>query len=322
MRRMMGLADRSGIIKASVRLADNSWLNFSAPLLLPRPFSSLRFVLSLSIMLLAIVGLSIWAVRLSVGPLTGFAQAAERLGVDVNAPPLSETGPREVRRAAHAFNEMQHRIRRFVEDRTQMVAAIAHDLGTPITRLRLRAEYVEDEKQQRKMLADLDEMERMMAATLSFARDDAATEPSQTFDLVSLLHSVCDGVIDAGHEVEFRAHGRLPYDCRPVALSRAFANLVENAVKFGARARVSVVAEPTSIRVQIDDDGPGIPDSFHEEVFKPFRRLEPSRSRETGGTGLGLTVARTVIRAHGGDITLETRPEGGLRVAVILPRSA
>jgi signal transduction histidine kinase len=307
-------------VQASVELSDSTWLTFVAPLEVPRPFSSVRFILSMSIMLVAVVILSVWVVRRLTARLATFAHAAERLGVDVNAPRLPESGPREVRQAARAFNEMQRRIRRFVEDRTQMVAAIAHDLGTPITRLRLRAEYVGDEEQRRKVLADLDEMERMIASTLSFVRDETATEPRQTFDLVSLLQSVCDDLSDAGHTIGFHSEGRLPYECRPIALRRALTNVIENAVKFGNQAWVSLDARDDTVLITIDDDGPGIPDQYHADVFKPFQRLEDSRSRETGGTGLGLTVARTIVRAHGGDITLSNRSEGGLHVAVALPR--
>jgi signal transduction histidine kinase len=246
-------ADASKTVRTSIQLSDSTWLDFSAPLHVPTPFLSLRFILSMSIMLLGVAALSVWVVRRSIAPLTTFARAAERLGVDVDAPRLPEAGPREIRQATRAFNEMQGRIHRFVEDRTQMVAAIAHDLGTPITRLRLRAEYVEDEEQRHKVLADLHEMEKMIASTVSFARDDGANEPRQTFDLVSLMQSISDDMTDAGQSVEFRAAGRLPYDCRPVALRRAFTNLIENAVKFGRRARVSVTRIRGAAR-------PGAPD--------------------------------------------------------------
>ena len=305
-------------VRASVRLADSMWLNFSSPLNIPNPYTH-RMVLSMAIMLLAVIAFAIWAVRRWAVPLTKFAHAAERLGLDVNAPPLPETGLLEVRKVSQSLNRMQERIQRFVEDRTQMIAAIAHDLGTPITRLRLRAEYVEDEEQHKKMLADLHEMEEMIAATLAFARDDGASEPREIFDLNSLLQSICDDISDAGHAIEFRSQGRLPYAFRLVALRRAFTNLLNNAVTYGEKAHLSVEDRSDAIVVRIDDDGPGIPEELHEEVFKPFRRLETSRSRETGGTGLGLTVARTIIRAHGGDIVLSNRTEGGLRVEVMLP---
>ena len=309
----------AGTVKASVRLSDASWLLFSAPLSIPTPFS-MRNTLSLAIMLLAVIGFTVWAVHRWTAPLIAFAHAAERLGVDVNAPPLPESGLLEVRRAAHAFNQMQERIRRFVEDRTQMVAAIAHDLGTPITRLRLRAEYVEDEEQRQKVLDDLGEMEQMIASTLVFAREDGVNEPRETFDLNSLLQSICDDFADAGQAAEFHGQGRLPYDFRLVALRRAFTNLIENAIKYGSNVRVSVEDRPDAIVVRIDDDGPGIPEDAMEQVFEPFRRLDDSRSRETGGTGLGLAVARSIVRSHGGDVILRNRAEGGLRSEVMLPR--
>jgi signal transduction histidine kinase len=309
----------AGTVRASIQLTDSTWLYFSSPLSIPKLFSY-RLVLSMAIMLLAVIAFAIWAVRRWTAPLATFAHAAERFGVDMNAPPLPEAGLLEVRKAAHSMNQMQERIRRFVQDRTQMIAAIAHDLGTPITRLRLRAEYVEDEEQHWKMLADLSEMEEMMAATLVFARDDGATEPREIFDLNSLLQSICDDLSDAGHTVEFHPEGRLPYAFRLVALRRAFTNLLNNAISYGKEAHLTVKDRSDAIVVLIDDDGPGIPEESFEEVFEPFRRLETSRSRETGGTGLGLTVARTIIRRHGGDIVLSNRAEGGLRVEVTLPR--
>jgi len=305
----------------SLPLPDKTWLNFAAPIETAEPFWSLRFGLSMAVMLLAVALLSALVVRHLTRPLATFARAAQRLGMDVKAPPLPESGPAEVRLATRAFNEMQGRIRRFVEDRTQMIAAISHDLGTPITRLRLRAEFVDDEEQRRKMLADLDDMEKMVFSALSFARDEATHEPRATVDLRTLLQRVCDDAGDAGLPVTLEVgEDAVPYGCRPVALRRALSNLIDNAVKYGSQARVSLAQGPSRVVVTIDDDGPGIPDDRREDVFKPFRRLEESRSRETGGTGLGLTVARTIVRAHGGDIALKNRDQGGLRVEVTLPR--
>ncbi len=305
----------------SLQLPDGSWLNFAAPVESPEPFWSLRFALSMAIMLLAVGVLSALVVRYLTKPLATFARAAQRLGTDVKAPPIPEDGPAEVRQATRAFNEMQERIRRFVEDRTQMLAAISHDLGTPITRLRLRAEFVEDEDQQKKMLADLDDMEKMIFSALSFTRDETAGEPHAMVDLRTLLQRVCDDMADAGHAVRLDiGDDAVPYGCRPAALRRALTNLIDNAVKYGHQARLSLENDLQGVMVRIDDSGPGIPRELQEDAFKPFRRLEASRSRETGGTGLGLTVARTIIRAHGGDITLTNRSEGGLRVDIRLPR--
>ena len=308
------------IVEVSLQLSDGSWLNFTAPVYPTDPLLSLRFVLSTAVMLAAVVILSGIVVHHVVAPLRTFASAAERLGVDVNAPALPESGAREVRRATRAFNEMQRRIRRFVEDRTQMLAAISHDLRTPIMRLRLRVEVIDDEDERERALADLNDMERMIASTLSFARDDAVDEARETVDLMALVQRVCDSLEDTGLQVEFASQGRLAYACRPGALRRALSNLIENAARYGGNAKVDLSTQGNAVVVRIDDEGPGIPEDQLENVFKPFYRLEPSRSRETGGAGLGLTLARTIVRAHGGDLRLVNRPEGGLRVEMILSR--
>jgi signal transduction histidine kinase len=314
-----GGPQRARMFLVSLRLPDGSWLNFRAPLGELDPFWTYRFGLSMAVMIGAVFVLTALVVFHMTAPLRVFAGAAHRLGTDVHAPPLEESGPIEVRRASQAFNEMQQRIRRFVEDRTQMIAAISHDLSTPITRLRLRAEFIDDEDERRKTLADLDDMERMIDSTLAFTRDDAAQEPREIVDLAALVQSIRDNLADTGMAVAFEADGRLPYACCPTALRRALANLMENAAKYGERARVSLLDRGESLVVRIDDDGAGIPKPDLETVFQPFRRLEGSRSRETGGTGLGLTVARSIVRAHGGEIALTNRPEGGLRVEVTLP---
>ncbi len=201
-----------------------------------------------------------------------------------------------------------------------MIAAISPDLGTPVTRLRLRAEFVEGEEQQTKMLADLNDVAKMVGSTLSFACDDAAVEPRVTVDLRTLIECVCNDAVGAGGNVTLlEGVPNLPCACRPGALRRALANLVENAVKYGKRARVALENRDDEIVVTIDDAGPGIPAKLRERAFRPFRGLEASRSRETGGSGLGLTVVRTIILSHGGEIDLADRAEGGFGVEVHLP---
>ena len=312
-------AGRVEALIGSWRLADGSWLNFAIPLLAFRPF----WMTPVAILVLATTGVvvvvSVWAVRRASQPLSMLAGAAERLGLDTGAPPVSEAGPLEVRRAAQAFNRMQQRLGALVRDRTQMLAAISHDLRTPITRLKLRAEWIDDPEQQAKVLADLDEMEAMIAATLSFARDDPAHEPRKALDLAHLLRTICDEVIDAGGEADYSGPDRATIVGRPLALKRAFSNLIGNAVAYGTRAMVVLDGTEDSAHIFIDDDGPGIPESELETVFEPFRRLEASRSRETGGVGLGLAVVRAVVGAHGGRVTLVNRPAGGLRAEVMLP---
>lgn len=307
-------------LRVSVQLRDSTWLNFVVPASEPESFLSIRFVLSLTLMAAAVIAGAVWAARRLTAPLATFARAAQRLGVDVNAPFIPDSGPHEVRQAASAFNEMQRRIRRHISDRTQMLAAISHDLRTPITRLRLRAEFVEDAAQQTKMLHDLDEMEAMISSVLSFAQEDAAGEARERIDLAALIQSICDDMADADLPVRFEEHARLPFVGGRLALKRAFTNLIDNAVKYGKRARVRLALRGDRILVQIDDDGPGIPKGEREKVFAPFYRIERSRSRDTGGAGLGLAFTRTIIRAHSGDITLSNRPKGGLRVEVTLPR--
>ena len=307
----------------SLRFPDQGWLNVTIRLPAPRPWHSDNFLVAFLAMSLAAALMTWWAVRRLTRPVTDLAAAAERLGRGVNAPPLPENGPREVATAAAAFNTMASNIRRFVADRTQMLAAISHDLRTPITRLRLRAEFLEDEDQRRKMLADLAEMEAMIAATLTFARDDAANEPAGATDLASLARTVLDEAADACPEhadaVAYEGPEHLILQLRPVAMKRALANLVGNALKYGDAARLRLEARGQGAVLMLDDDGPGIPEAAQEVVFQPFQRIEGSRNRETGGTGLGLTIARSILRAHGGDVTLSNRQGGGLRVVARLP---
>lgn len=307
----------------SMRFPDQGWLNLTIRMPAPRPWHSDNFLVAFLAMSLAAALMTWWAVRRLTRPVTDLAAAAERLGRGVNAPPLPENGPREVATAAAAFNTMARNIRRFVADRTQMLAAISHDLRTPITRLRLRAEFLEDDDQRAKMLADLAEMEAMIAATLTFARDDAANEPAGAVDLASLARTVLDEAADAAPEragsIAYAGPEHLVLQLRPVAMKRALANLVGNALKYGDAARLTLEQRARGAVLTVDDDGPGIPEAEQEAVFQPFHRVEASRNRETGGTGLGLTIARSILRAHGGEVTLSNREGGGLRVVARLP---
>lgn len=315
---MHGAPDRVAVW-VSVGFADGRWLNLTLPLEAGESLWAPRFGFSFLVLTALALGLSVWAVRRAVGPLKTFAAAARNLSADANAPPLAETGPREVRAAAQAFNDMRARIRRFVEDRTYMISAISHDLRTPITRLRLRAELMEEGPARAKMLADLDEMEAMVSATLAFGRDDARAQPRAPVDLAHLLRElVADGTA-RGLKAAYAGPESRVVSADALALKRAFANLLDNAWRYGGQARVALAEKPGWIEVTVDDDGPGVPDSERENVFRPFYRLEGSRSRETGGAGLGLALARSAILAHGGKIALANRPEGGLRVSVTLP---
>ncbi len=251
-------------------------------------------------------------------PIQVFAEAAERLGRDPRAPPMEVKGPAEIGVAAQALNEMQGRLQRYVEDRTAMVGAIAHDLRTPLTRLRFRIESL-PEDQRAKYAADLDQMEEMITATLHFVRDTTRPGERTPLELSSLVESLCDEMAETGCQTEVEAGEKVVLEGDPMALRRLVANLLENAVKFGGAARARVFREAGNAVVEIDDDGPGIPPADAEKVFEPFYRREPSRSRQTGGIGLGLAVVRSIARGHGGDVSLINRTGGGLRARVQLP---
>jgi signal transduction histidine kinase len=273
----------------------------------------------MAIMALIILGVSVWAVRRVTAPLAALAAAAERLGHDVSAPPLAEAGTVETRQAARAFNDMQMRLRNLIDNRTRLLAAISHDLRTPLTLLRLRAETVENAQERDRMLGTIAEMDAMIGATLAFARDESAGEPRRPTDLVSLLHSVVDDMRDAGFPVCLKPAEPVIYPCQPAALKRAIRNLLDNAVKYGKSGTVAMRRASRAIEIVIDDEGPGIPQEELTRVLEPFYRLDESRNRETGGVGLGLAIAQSIVQTHGGSLALSNRPEGGLRVRLSLP---
>jgi signal transduction histidine kinase len=306
-------------LQVAVPLADGQWLSFATAVPEGGPSFSRQFLMSMGLMAIIILVVSVWAVRRVTAPLTALSAAAERLGTDLNAPSMAETGTIEMQRAAHAFNSMQTRLRALIENRTRMLAAISHDLRTPMTLLRLRAENVEDATERDKMLATIAEMDAMVAATLQFARDEAAAEPHRRTDLTALLASAVDDVADTGRPVSMEPAQPIVGGCQPTALKRALTNLLDNAVKYGKRARAAIRATPGAIEITVDDEGPGIPEAELARVFQPFYRLEDSRNRETGGIGLGLAITLSVIQAHGGQLTLSNRREGGLRARITLP---
>jgi signal transduction histidine kinase len=259
----------------------------------------------------------VFARRLSA-PTRIVADAALRLGRDPRAPPLEVKGSSEVAVAAAAFNEMQARLRRYVEFRASAVGALAHDLRTPLTRLRFRIESAPEE-QRAKMATDIEQMEEMIAATLAFVRDTSRPAERTPLELSSLLETLCDEMAVTGADTEVVRSEKVIVEGDPMALRRLFSNLLENAVKFGRCARARVFREEAYAVVEIDDDGPGIPYDEIERVFEPFHRREPSRSRQTGGIGLGLAMVRSIARLHGGDAALMNRRGGGLTARVQLP---
>lgn len=310
--------DHPGEMGLSVMLQDGTWLNTAFSKNMSSGMWTSRSMISLALTALILSIGAAFIARGITSPMRRLAAAAEALGRGETIRPLPETGPQEVRQTAEAFNRMQARLQRFVEDRTRMLAAIGHDLRTPITSLRLRAEFVSDDETREKMLATLDELNILTEATLAFSKDQALAEPTRNVDIGALVESLCDDLCELGHDVRIESAPKFGYRCRADALRRALRNLIENAVRYGNRARVSIIPNSAGLSIVVDDDGPGIPPDVMDQVFEPFFRLESSRCRDTGGIGLGLSIARDIVRNHGGDIQL-INTETGLRANIKLP---
>jgi signal transduction histidine kinase len=303
-----------------VHLQDGGSLEVITPVGLESRLGYLEQWAIVAFMVFALAGLWGWLTWTVNHPLIAFARAAERVGVDVNAPALPEQGPAQLRRAIRAFNEMQVRLQRFLSDRTRMLGAISHDLRTPLTRLRLRIETDRAAEEKSKVLGDIEIMESMLTSTLSFIRGVDEVETAEIVDLDSLLQTVCDLVSDTGGEVTYAGPGRSRYYCKPQSMMRALTNVVANAAKYGSRALVSLSrSEHGGFKIEIGDDGPGIPDAEKNKVFEPFYRTAMARDSDRQGMGLGLSIARSIILAHGGTIELRDRQVCGLIVTVNLP---
>lgn len=301
-----------------VQLTDGTWLN---AVFYKRHLSDTGLMQSLMTTLITGVVLCLigfFAAQRIARPLRILTTSAESLGRGETIATLPESGPDDIRNLHMAFNTMQDRLHRFVDDRTRMLAAIGHDLRTPLTTLRLRVEFIEDVDLRGKMTATLDEMHRMTEATLAFAKGEAITENTRNVELSALLESLCDDLAELGFDVGYVDTGKFSFRCRPDALRRAVRNLVENAVRYAGTATVTLNATDGLVDIVVEDHGPGIPEAEFERVFSPFYRLEHSRSMETGGVGLGLSIARAIAKQHGGDVVLSSN-DPGLRAAIRLP---
>ncbi len=317
---MHGMQTMVRVFDIRVQLRDGVWVRFERQVpdeLFDWPATLLAI---LGILLVTVILLSLLAVRWSVNPLRRLRHAAEALGKDIHHEPLTINGPSEVAETANSFNTMQRRLQNYIEDRARILAAVSHDLKTPLTRLRLRSDLLENRELRSKIQNDLDDMESMVGATLDFMRGTGNKEPNQKLDLMALLESIQNNMNESGGRVELQGSVDKPYNGKPLALKRCVSNLVENAVRYGTQATISVEDGEQQVVVTIEDEGPGIPEEMLEEVFSPFYRLEASRSQHTGGSGLGLSIARSIARAHGGDVDLRNRPEGGLIARLTLPR--
>ncbi|MBN9243532.1 MAG: HAMP domain-containing protein [Mesorhizobium sp.] len=306
-------------LTASIQFADGQWLNFAEPMIPPGPVLSPASLPLYAIVAGLVVAMSVWSLRRLTAPYRMMESAVKRIGEDLKSPPLAEAGSREIRAAAHAVNTMQARLRAYVEDREQLAAALAHDLRTPITRMRLRLELLRNSSVRSALAADLADVEAIASSVVDFATFEISEESAERIDFLSLVESVADAYSEVTFD-EAGVHAReLVCLARPVALKRCVTNLVQNAVTYGQRARLSLRHGDDRIVLVIEDEGPGIPQAKLDAVFSPFVRLESSRSRETGGLGLGLTIARNIARAAGGDILLANRPGGGLETQLSLP---
>jgi two-component system OmpR family sensor kinase len=304
----------------SLALTDGTWLNMSLaqvqePGLASPSFIGTLLLLSLAVGLLSYL-MSLWLTR----PLSDVAGGARRIFAGAQDVTLVETGTREVRDLVAAFNDLQDRIKRLVGDRTNMLAAVSHDLRTPLTRLRLRVEGLGTQEPKGSIIRDISEMEAMLDATLAFIRGDASEEPVEQIDLAAMLQTIANDFEDAGQLLDLAPVDNLVITARPQTLKRAIINLVQNALKHGGSARIDALKDDRNVRITITDNGLGIPEDELEAVFAPFTRLDQSRNSTSGGHGLGLTIARMAIRLHGGDVTLANRAEGGLVATMSLPQ--
>ncbi len=305
----------------SIRLPDQSWINVSLVAWNARVPVGHGTLLSTTLMAIGAIVVSVLLVRWLTQPLTGFAAASKELYRSKQAVLVPEDGPREVRALAVAFNDMQRRIGRLIDDRTQALAAVSHDLKTPITRLRFRIEDVAEPEARASIAADLDEMERMLDQTLAYLRGDRADEEIKQIDIVAILGTIVDDANDRGRSVALKGATNVIVPGRRLALKRAFGNLIDNAIKYGSHADILVEDRPRNVIVSIRDNGPGIAPEDVERALAPFVRLEPSRNQETGGFGLGLTIAHAIVEGHGGSVTFANHVDSGLVVSVSLPKA-
>lgn len=288
----------------------------------PRPFSILALV-TIVLLGLNIGALTIWASRGITAPLARFASAAEEFSIDRDPLPLREEGPVEVRAAARALNRLRDRIHALFADRTRMLAAISHDLRTPITRMRLRVEFIEDDTLRRQFTRDLQHMDTMVQGALSYLRDANRHETRVAVDLSSLLQTVADEFSDIGHDIRFDGPRRVVVSGDAQQLERTVTNLVENAVRYGQHVRVELREDTEAAVVEVADDGPGIPEADRQRLLEPFMRGDEARGRiDSEGFGLGLAIAQSITIAHGGQLTLHDNHPRGLRVRISLPRQA
>jgi signal transduction histidine kinase len=319
--RLFLLPDRDAARRIGIVLPDGAVIAVNAPAeRRPPPFWGSPWMMTLLFAVISVTLLGVWAARALTAPLSSFASAAESFSLNSAATPLPERGPEEIRYLAKALNRMRERITGLIDDRTRMLAAISHDLRTPITRMRLRCEFMEDETQRSRMLADLDQMRTMLEQVLSFLRDDRRLTPPTLTDIASELQLIADQFADMGHNATYVGPAHALAMVRPDDLHRGITNLVENAVRFGSEATIRLDAAADRIVIDIVDNGPGISDTDKRHVLEPFARGDGARNMDdAAGFGLGLSIARAIASAHGGELSLHDRLPHGLIVRIELP---
>lgn len=313
------------ILVTQIKLAEREWIYVAA--LIPHPtflakteFISFERMIFLSLMIVCVLLISFFAVRWLTEPLAKLSKAADDLGRDLDHPPIDEAGSKEMIATARTFNAMQQRLKRYIDDRARLFSAISHDLKTPITRLRLRAEMLDDEAQREKFSSDLEELEVMVVGALQCAKDTELDEVQSPTNLMDIINKLKRDVKDAGHSISIQGKIHKPFMGKPLALKRCLTNLIDNAIFYGEQADIKLIDTEDEIQIIIRDYGPGISENEQDQVFEPYYRVEKSRNRNTGGTGLGLGIARSIAKAHGGELMLDNHPESGLVVTVKLPR--
>jgi signal transduction histidine kinase len=319
--RISSLAHEEDGHKVGIALPDGAMVSAK---ILPdqwqRPFWGGPWMMTLLFAVISVTLLGLWAARALTAPLSSFAKAAESFSLNGAAAPLPERGPEEIRSVAKALNRMRERITALIDDRTRMLAAISHDLRTPITRMRLRSEFIEDDVHRSRMLSDLDQMRSMLESVLSFLRNDRKLESMTLADIATTLQLVTDQFADMGHKVAYDGPEHAMATVRPDDLHRSVTNLVENAVRFGAEATIRLRMSSDTATIDIEDDGPGISDARKGVMLEPFARGDDARNMdEAAGFGLGLSIAHAVVLAHGGELSLNDRQPRGLLVRIQLP---
>lgn len=319
--RIFALAGEGNGRRSGIVLPDGAMISGNIPPDRGRPpFWGSPWMTTLLFAVISVGLLSLWAARALTAPLSSFASAAESFSLNGGAAPLPERGPAEIRSVARALNRMRERITALIDDRTRMLAAISHDLRTPITRMRLRFEFIADDAHRDRMLRDLDQMRSMLESVLSFLRNDSRLEAMTLVDIATSLQLVADQFADMGHKVEYDGPAHLMVTVRPDDLQRSITNLVENAVRFGAKVTIRLNVASDAVTIDVEDDGPGISDARKEFMLEPFVRGDDARNMdEAAGFGLGLSIARAIVLAHGGELSLHDRQPNGLVVRIRLP---